>query len=139
MSGIPDGFGPHPRKSKFTDPWEPLYSRRSDAQWSLGTVLRDVHCNSRGLVHGGFIATLADNAMGLSAALALGAKSIPFKGLVTVNLSVDYVGQARVGDWIETDSRIVRAGRSLAFVETRLISKGKTVARANATFKVVAE
>jgi acyl-coenzyme A thioesterase PaaI-like protein len=28
--------------------------------------LRAVHCNSRGFVHGGVIAALADNAMGLS-------------------------------------------------------------------------
>ena len=27
---IPAGFEPHFRKSPFTDPWEPLYSRKTD-------------------------------------------------------------------------------------------------------------
>lgn len=139
MSDIRPGFEPHPRKSKFTDPWEPLYSKRSGAQWKIGTILRDVHCNSRGLVHGGFISTLADNAMGLTAAISLKQANIPMKGLVTVNLSVDFVGLAKIGEWLETNSRIVRIGRSLAFVETRILTDAQVISRANATFKVLSD
>lgn len=105
-------------------------------QYSLGTRLRPVHCNSRGLVHGGFIATLADNAMGLSCGLALSQAGRKVLGMVTVNLAVDYVGQAQVGDWLETQSTVVKLGGTLAFLETRLVSNDVTIARANATFKV---
>lgn len=132
---IPNGFVPHSRRSPFTDPFEPLYARVSPDQYSLGTLLRDIHCNSRGLVHGGFIATLADNAMGLTCGYDLGRAGKTVSAMVTVNLSVDYVGRAKVGDWLQTDSRIVKRGASLAFVETRLISADDIVARANATFK----
>jgi uncharacterized protein (TIGR00369 family) len=132
----PEGFIPHSRKSPFTDPFEPLFARVDTEQYSLGTRLRPIHCNSRGLVHGGFIATLADNAMGLSCGVALYNAGRKVLGMVTVNLSVDYVGQAQVGDWLETQSTIVKLGGSLAFLETRLVSNDTVVARANATFKV---
>ena len=61
---VPDGFERHFRRSGLTDPWEPLYSRKLDDRVQIGLTLAAPHCNSRGLVHGGLIAALADNAMG---------------------------------------------------------------------------
>jgi acyl-coenzyme A thioesterase PaaI-like protein len=63
---IPEGFEPHYRKSPFTDPWEPLYSKRTDKAVIIGLRLAKPHTNARGNVHGGLIAALADNAMGYS-------------------------------------------------------------------------
>lgn len=133
---IPDGFAPHKRRSPFTDPFEPLYARLDDGQMSLGTVVRDLHCNSRGLVHGGFIATLADNAMGLTCGHALEKDGRKILGMVTVNLVIDYVGQAKIDEWLQTDSEIVKLGGSLVFVSTTLRTDAAIVARANATFKI---
>lgn len=64
----PEGFAPHFRKSLVTDAWEPLFSRRVDGSVQIGLRLADKHCNSGGFLHGGVIAALADNAMGLSCA-----------------------------------------------------------------------
>ena len=69
---VPEGFEPHFRKSPFTDPWEPLYSRRGEKSVAIGLRLAKPHTNSRGLIHGGLIASLADNAMGYSCSQALG-------------------------------------------------------------------
>ena len=33
---IPAGFEPHFRKSPLTDPWEPLYSKRTDKAVIIG-------------------------------------------------------------------------------------------------------
>ena len=63
---IPAGFEPHFRKSPFTDPWEPLYSKKTDKAVVIGLRLAKAHTNGRGLIHGGLIASLADNAMGYS-------------------------------------------------------------------------
>ena len=87
----PEGFAPHFRKSPVTNPWEPLFSRKIDGTVQIGLWLREAHCNSRGLLHGGVIAALADNAMGLSC----GASLPSVQGLVTVSLTVDYVGAPR--------------------------------------------
>src|SRR5215469_14526814 len=62
----PLGFEPHDRKSPLTDPWEPLYSRKTARAVVLGLRAGPQHTNSRGFVHGGLIGALADNAMGLS-------------------------------------------------------------------------
>jgi uncharacterized protein (TIGR00369 family) len=133
----PDGFEPHFRKSKFTDPWEPLYSKMEADQVRLGTHLTDAHCNSRGLVHGAFLAAIADNAMGLSCAQVLQAKGFEFVGLVTSNLSIDYVGMAKVGDWIKTDIDVVKTGKTLCIANCIIRSDKGPVARANATFQVI--
>ena len=87
----PEGFEPHFRQSPVTNPWEPLFSRRIDGTVQIGLWLREVHCNSRGLLHGGVIAALADNAMGLSCGSSLPS----VQGLVTVSLTVDYVGSCQ--------------------------------------------
>ena len=70
--GPPPGFAPHDRKSPLTDPWEPLFARRTDRAVVLGLRAGPAHTNSRGFVHGGLIGALADNAMGLSCARASG-------------------------------------------------------------------
>lgn len=136
MINIPNGYTPHFRKSAFTDPWEPLYSSVTSEQISLGTLLRDAHCNSRGIIHGGFISAIADNAMGLTCATRMKADGRAVKGLVTVNLSVDFTGMAKTGDWIFTQSEIVKLGGSLGFVRCQLNTPDAIVARANATFKL---
>lgn len=134
MSEPPAGFAPHFRQSPLTDPWEPLYSRRDGDALIIGVEVREPHCNSRGLAHGGLVAALADNAMGLACVLSREGLG----GIVTVNLSVDYLGAARQGDWLEIAARPVRVGRSLAFAEAQVSAAGKPVARATAVFSVPA-
>ncbi len=136
MANVPETYAPHFRKSAFTDPWEPLYSWVKPEQISLGTILRDAHCNSRGLVHGGFISAIADNAMGLSCVQIMKAEGRAVKSLVTVNLSVDFTGMAKVGEWIATHSEVIKLGGSLGFVQCQLRTETAVVARANATFKL---
>jgi acyl-coenzyme A thioesterase PaaI-like protein len=137
---VPDGFAPHFKKSKVTDPWEPLYSRELPEAVQIGLRLRDVHCNSRGFVHGGVIAALADNAMGLSFVRVFKATvedpAHPATGAVTVGLGVDYVATAKLGQWLQIEPRVVKAGRSLGFVDALVTADGEVVARANATFRL---
>jgi uncharacterized protein (TIGR00369 family) len=136
---VPDGFERHFRTSRVTDPWEPIYSRKDPDAIVLGLHLAESHCNSRGFAHGGVIATLSDNAMGLS--LVHRSRKLPgavlIKGAVTVNLAVDYLEVARPGQWLQIESRVIRVGRSLGFVEALVTADGVTVARTNATFSLV--
>ncbi|MBO6686929.1 MAG: PaaI family thioesterase [Alphaproteobacteria bacterium] len=135
---VPDGFERHFRRSGLTDPWEPLYSRKRDDRVQMGLVLAEQHCNSRGLVHGGLIAALSDNAMGLSCVVALAAKGRdPGKGLVTVSLGTDYLGSAAIGDWLEIDPEPVKVGGSICFARAIIRANETPVAMANATFKIL--
>jgi acyl-coenzyme A thioesterase PaaI-like protein len=133
----PQPFIPHPRKSPLTTPWEPIYADIRDDRWVLGIEIRDPHTNSRGAPHGGLIAALADNAMGLSCGVMLTALKIPSSGLVTVSLSLDYLGAAKLGQWLEFDTDFIKPGKSLCYADATVRADGKPVARAHATFKVV--
>jgi uncharacterized protein (TIGR00369 family) len=127
----PVGFARHERKSPLTEPWEPLFSRRRRDAVVLGLWAGPAHANSRGFVHGGLIAALADNAMGLSCATALDQAG----GLVTVNLSVDFLGTAQQGQWLEFDTVFVKPGRTLCFTQAFVTADGQPCARANAVFR----
>lgn len=130
---LPEGFAPHFRKSRVTDPWEPLFSRRVGDTIQIGLNVAEAHCNSRGLLHGGVIASLADNAMGLSCVAAMGDKAA--RGLVTVGLTLDYVGAARLGQWLQVEPRVLKVGAALAFADALVTADGATIARASASFK----
>ena len=137
MTTVPEGFQRHTRKSGFTDPWEPIYHRPHDNGISLGLRAGDAHANSRGFVHGGLLSALCDNAMGLSCLPHLQDSALPaLKGLVTVNLSLDFLGSARVGQWLEFRADVTRAGRSLSFASATVLADGQPCARATGVFKV---
>jgi len=130
---IPDGFEPHFRKSPLTDPWEPLYSKRTDKAVIIGLRLAKPHTNGRGLVHGGLIAALADNAMGYSSAQAMDWTS----SLVTISLSVDFVASGQVGQWLAVETEVIRTGSTICFAQSLIKADDVVIARANATFRVV--
>ncbi|HMN72727.1 MAG TPA: PaaI family thioesterase [Rhodoblastus sp.] len=133
MSDPPQGFAPHFRRSPLTEPWEPIYSRRTDTAVVIGLRAGPAHLNSRGLVHGGLLTCLADNAMGLSCGLRLA------KGprLLTANLSIDFLSVASSGQWIAFETTFVRPGRTLCFAQAFVTADGEICARANGVFRVV--
>lgn len=132
-SSPPEGFVPHDRKSAVTDPWEPLFARRDADGVSLGCVIGPQHCNGRGFLHGGVIAALADNAMGLTYVAA----QPEARGALTVSLSLDYAGVGQQGQWLEIVPRLIKAGRTIGFVDALVRADGAVIARASATFKAV--
>ena len=128
---IPPGFDRHFRQSPVTDPWEPLYSKRDGEAFVLGFIVAAAHCNSRGMLHGGVISALADNAMGLACAFALGGDA----RLLTAHLSVDFTGIAQLGSWVEVIARPTRTGRTMCFAAARVITGDELVAQATAVFR----
>ena len=129
----PPGFERHDRPSPVTDAWEPLFSRKTDSAVVIGLRIAERHCNSRGFAHGGLITALADNAMGLSCKRVLKGPG----GLVTVNLSIDFLRSANVGQWLEIDTTFIKPGRALCFAQAFITADGEPCARANAVFRVV--
>lgn len=133
MSHLPPapGFEPHFRRSGLTDPWEPLFSKRLPGAVYLGLWAGEAHANSRQLVHGGLLTALADNAMGLSCVQANDEPIVP----VTVNLTVDFVAAAHLGEWIEVRPTVIKSSRNLSFVSAVVTANNRICARANAIFK----
>ncbi|MEI7445101.1 MAG: PaaI family thioesterase [Burkholderiales bacterium] len=132
----PDGWSKHDRTSPLTAPWEPIWARRGERALALAVEVREPHCNSRGLAHGGLICALADNAMGLSVIAAARADGIDAKGALTVSLNLDFVDAARPGELLEIHPEVIRVGRTLGFVECRVRVGERTLARGSATFRL---
>ncbi len=133
IAAVPEGFERHFRRSPVTDPWEPIYSKRTPDAVIIGLRLSDAHTNSRGLIHGGVIAALADNAMGLSCAVRLP----DHPSLVTISLAVDFLGTAGKDQWLQIDTNFVKPGGSICFAQCLVHADGTPCARGNATFKVL--
>jgi uncharacterized protein (TIGR00369 family) len=130
---IPEGFEPHYRRSPLTDPWEPLYSKRTDRAVIIGLRLAKPHTNGRGLIHGGLIAALSDNAMGHSCAHVMRAPA----SLVTIGLAVDFIGTAQVGQWFAVETDVIKTGNTICFAQSLIKADDVVIARANGTFRVV--
>jgi uncharacterized protein (TIGR00369 family) len=135
-SDIPEGFAPDPQKSPITDPWEPLYSKRTEKAVVLGLRVAKPHTNQQGLVHGGLIATLADNAMAYSCRQVMGSWA---SWMATISLTVDFVGPAQIGQWLTVESDVIKTGKTICFAQSLIKADNSVIARANATFRVVAK
>jgi uncharacterized protein (TIGR00369 family) len=121
MTTIPAGFKPLPAASPFNALVGPLHEKRIEETISLGLHVAEKHSNSRGICHGGVLATLADLALGYALAVKTGSR----KGFVTAHLDLDYAGAAQIGDWIHSEVEVQRVGSRLAFA-TGYLCVGKS-------------
>lgn len=97
----------------------------------FGLRILDRHCNAVGVVHGGMLATFADTALA-QGLLSIG--DIAFN-CPTINLSVDYLGPAARGDWLESRVVVSHRTRRMAFMSATIVSGAVPVLRANGLFK----
>lgn len=127
---LPAGFTMLEGLSPFNALVGPLYRRSDERGVSIGVRLEEKHTNSRGICHGGMLATLADLALGYALAARTGAAASFF----TVQLSIDYASPAKAGEWVESEVEIQQAGARLAFANCYLVASGRRIARASAIF-----
>ena len=133
--GTPEGFAPVARTSPFADLIGPIYQMTGPHGLIFAIRAESRHWNLRGQVHGGVLCTLADIAMGYTTAFS----SEPPTPLVTVSLTIDYVGKADHGDWIEIRTDVQKVGRRLAFANCFFHVGASRIARASAVFGVPAK
>ena len=62
-TAVPEGFEPLFRSSPFLDLLGPFYNKLTGKELVLGFFASEKHCNSRGIVHGGVLSSLADVAL----------------------------------------------------------------------------
>ena len=120
------------RSSPFLDLTGPFYSKGKGQSLSIGLRVLDHHLNARGLVHGGVLLTMADIALGYAMATSGDAPV----SAVTSQLSADFAGSARLGDWITSQADIQKVGRTLAFANIYLMVRDVRIVRASGVFAV---
>lgn len=110
----------------------PVWRKDGDSGTSYGLLAEPKHANHRGIVHGGMIMTLADYAVGMAGALATGNIA-----QVTIQIDVQFVSAAEIGDFIVSRSEVVRRTSSLLFLRGELSVGSRPVATANGIWKIV--
>lgn len=133
MNKIPEDFKPLFRSSPYLDLLGPIYNKKTQAGLVIGLRIAEKHCNARGVAHGGIFSSLADVALGYSAAFQ-GKEPVP---IVTASLSIDYAGSAKLGQWIEVHTDIQKVGKKMAFANCYFSAETKRIVRASAVFSVV--
>jgi acyl-coenzyme A thioesterase 13 len=107
--------------------------------WLAGTLIQASHgnltvaytvrpdfLNPAGVMHGGIYATMLDDTLG-AAVYALGGEYM----FTTLNLNIDYLAAAKLGDTVTITAHIIRAGKNIVHCEARLTNNdGKLLAKA---------
>jgi uncharacterized protein (TIGR00369 family) len=113
----------------------PFYSRRQGIDLSLGLRIEERHCNSRGTCHGGMLATLADVALGYACALAASTDGTR-RNFVTVDLTLHYLASTQVGDWVQSEVKVLTPGSRTASATGHLLANGNPVVQMSANFRI---
>jgi len=132
---LPRDFRPLFRTSPVLDLIGPLYCRGKGVELIIGLRVEAKHCNARGTVHGGILATIADVALGYTMAFS----STPPANLVTANLTLDFAGTAKIGDWLEAHVDVQKRGSRLSFANCYITVNGQRIVRASAVFLVTGQ
>lgn len=106
--------------------------RDPDGSFVVGLRVLPCHANGRGNAHGGLLMTLCDIALGYRTSASVTPR--PF--LTTANVSVDFAGSAKVGDWIEAHVEVQKVGRTLAFANCYVVCEGRRIVHASGIFSV---
>jgi acyl-coenzyme A thioesterase PaaI-like protein len=132
----PAGFEPLFRTSPLLDTLGPFfYRRQADGGFVVGLRILPKHANARGTAHGGLLLTLLDIALGYRTAFS----QDPPVSLTTASLSADFLGTAKIGDWVEAHVDVPKLGGRLAFANAFLLANGERIVRGSAVFARNAE
>jgi len=127
----PAGFVPMEGRGPFTTHNGPFLHDPSGEGSNQAFFARARHCNGLGIVHGGMLSTFLDGLLAGAASRAHGGAA------VTMHLSIDFLDMARAGEWIVGEGRLTRMARDVAFVEGRVHTAGRPLARATGVFKLM--
>jgi uncharacterized protein (TIGR00369 family) len=111
---IPPGFRELTEVTGFAAANGPWFEKIEDGRAIRGFLPGPQHANALGIVHGGMLAAFLDSAMGTAVFHALQRRA------VTLRLSLDYLGPARIGDWLEASGEVVGHDEQVAQVRGRL-------------------
>lgn len=114
--------------------WEVVDARAADGWIRVRFEGRPQFCNPAGFIQGGFLAAMLDDTMG--PAMFIFGEGRVFTP--TIDLHVSFLSPARPGP-LYGEGQVVQAGKSIAFLEGRLMDlSGTLVARGAASARLVA-
>lgn len=104
----------------------------------MSLTLEEKHTNPNGVVHGGVLCSLMDEACGMAVMAARGMEAMVTAPHATIDMNVSFLTGARPGDRLTIEARVLRAGRSVAFAEAEVRRNEDTLmAKGRFTFAVI--
>lgn len=110
----------------------PILARASSDEAIFAFRAEAKHANIGGVTHGGMLLSFLDTVMGRAARMASGDRTV-----VTVQLNTHFLSSVMPGDFVEGEARVVRAGRSLLFMQGTLRVGSRLIAAADGIWKPV--
>lgn len=132
MSDVPSGFVPAGFARGFLDRGGPYWRRGRGADATLGLRIDEGHLNYQNVAHGGVLTTFADVAL----SYCVHVSEDPPPALATASLTVNFLGGARLGDWLEAEARIDRIGKRIAYTSGRVRRGDEVVATMTGVFSI---
>lgn len=125
-----------------TSPFIELIGARLD-EWREGYVrmsleLEERHTNPMGMMHGGVVTTMMDDAIGGVIASIRGTETMFAAPHLLVEMNTSFLSSARPGDTITVEAKVLKLGRRVAFgeAETRR-GDGEIVALGRMAFVIL--
>lgn len=127
----PEGFVQSSSRGPFSTHNGPYFHKAGVETTEQAFFALKRHANGLGIVHGGMLTAFLDGTMGSAV------YRVTRQTGVTINLSVNFLHMARVGDWVLSEARVTRFTKDVAFVEGRVFVGGTDVVRGSGVFKLM--
>jgi uncharacterized protein (TIGR00369 family) len=131
---IPPGFRPIAIGGEFLKTVGPMHGRWDGSRVRLGFRVEERHANIARACHGGMLATFAD--MQLAVVTHYQWPDIAGHSFPTISMTMDYVAPAPLGAWVEGTAEVIRATKSLVFLQGTATVEGATVLRFSGVYKI---
>ena len=130
----PPGF----TKTALVDPFEihvgPVFEQGPKGARRFAFIIDERHINMRGIIHGGMLMTFADAALGQAAWDACDHASC-----VTINMQMQFLAPARLGDLVEVLPVLTRRTRALMFFRGDFTVKGEPIFSVSSVWKLLGQ
>lgn len=128
---------PDYRRINFSDGFlghnGPVYAKEGENGVVFGCRILPHLCNPMGVAHGGWVATMFDIVLPLSARYT---EQFRDRFLLTINMSIDYLAGPRLGDWVEGRAEILRITKRMVFIQGKLEVDGELTGRGSGIFRI---
>ena len=133
MSDIPEGFEPSGFSGRYLGHVGPYYLKKSGDGWLTAIHMEDKHINYVDIAHGGVLTTLADVTLSLQAHRS----EEPPLNVTTIALTTNFLGPAKLGDWLIGEARIDRKGKRMIYTSGQITANDRVIMTMTGVFNVM--
>ncbi|MCS7277012.1 MAG: PaaI family thioesterase [Dehalococcoidia bacterium] len=125
-----------PLRSPFVEAMGAELLEWAEGRVRWGITLGPQHTNPGGIMHGGVVAALLDEAVAGAITSLRGQEAVPSDPHLLLEMNVSFLSAARPGERLEVEGWVLRMGRQVAFAEAeaRRLPGGQLVAKGRFTF-----